>query len=47
MTDEELRRLAEWIVQTCLLFGATPATAYLVAGTFIQGLEEQYGMEAR
>lgn len=34
------KRLAEWIVETCLLFGTTTETAYKVAAVFIEGLEE-------
>lgn len=31
--------LAEWVVTTCLMFGASVGTAYKVAGLFIEGLE--------
>ena len=34
-----LAELAEWVKMTCLMFGASPATAYKVAGTFVEGLE--------
>ncbi len=32
------KTLAEWVVNTCLAFGATVATAYQVAGLFILGV---------
>lgn len=38
--NEEIKILAEWVKDTCLLFGASPATAYTVAGTFANGLEK-------
>lgn len=38
-TDLDLEQLAAWVVQTCLLFGTTHATAYLVAGEFLRGVE--------
>jgi hypothetical protein len=31
-------KLAEWVVTTCLQFGASVATAYQVAGLFIKGI---------
>lgn len=33
------RQLAEWVVQTCLMFGASVVTAYRVAALFIEALE--------
>lgn len=35
--------LAQWLVETCLMFGASVHTAYLVAGVFLQGLERKKG----
>lgn len=35
LNDQEL---AQWVVQTCLMFGATVATAYQVAGLFVAGV---------
>jgi hypothetical protein len=38
----EAGRLVElglWVTQTCVLFGATPATAFLVAAAFVEALE--------
>lgn len=35
-TDQEI---AQWLIDTCLRFGSQTSTAYLVAGTFIKGLE--------
>ena len=32
------RDLAAWIVQTCLLFGASVPTAHKVAAMFVEGL---------
>jgi hypothetical protein len=34
------RQLAEWVVTTCLLFGASVATAYQVAGLFVRGVKQ-------
>jgi hypothetical protein len=36
-TDEAL---AEWVKNTCLMFGATLATAYQVAGLFVAALHQ-------
>lgn len=38
MTDQEL---GEWIVQTCLIFGAEVTTAYQVAAVFLRGLQHE------
>lgn len=38
--------IAEWIVATCLLYGASESTAYLVAGHFLQGLERDASARA-
>ncbi len=38
MSDKEL---AEWVVATCLMFGASVATAYQIAGLFVQGSREK------
>lgn len=35
MTD---RQIAEWIVETVLLFGGSVSTAYRVAGLFVEGV---------
>lgn len=32
---------AEWVVNTCLLFGTTVQMAHTIAGIFIDGLERQ------
>jgi hypothetical protein len=32
--------LAEWVVATCLLFGASVGTAYQVAGLFVEGVRQ-------
>lgn len=32
------KKIADWVVNTCLVFGSTTATAYQVAGLFVQGL---------
>ena len=34
-----LRQIAEWVVNTCLLYGTTEATAYQIAGLFLKGLD--------
>lgn len=36
LNDEQL---AEWVKDTCLLFGTTVETAYKVAAMFIEGLK--------
>jgi hypothetical protein len=36
-TDKEL---ADWVVSTCLLFGGTLETAYIVAGYFVQAVKD-------
>lgn len=36
VTDADL---AEWVKDTCLLFGTTVETAYKVAALFIEGLK--------
>lgn len=40
--EGEILRLAEWVKNTCLLFGTSPATAFTVAGTFAHGLEQDW-----
>ena len=34
-----LTEIAEWVKTTCLMFGTSPTTAYICAGTFVEGLE--------
>lgn len=38
MTEAELRRVAEWVVETCLINGSEVHTAYAVAAEFVKGL---------
>lgn len=38
----DLIQLAEYVKDTCLLFGASPYTTYTVAGLFVQGLEREW-----
>ena len=40
--DAELARIGHWVIETCLLFGAHRKTAYLVAGAFIEGVENAW-----
>jgi hypothetical protein len=40
LTDREL---CDWIVETCLRFGASIHTAYIVAGLFIKGVRQRAG----
>ena len=35
------REIGEWVIQTCLLFGASLHTAYMVAGIFLKGLSDE------
>lgn len=37
--NKALADVGEWVAGTCLLVGASPATAYQVAATFVVGLE--------
>lgn len=34
-------KIADWVVQTCLLFGSEVSTAYKVAAAFVEGLEQE------
>jgi hypothetical protein len=38
MTGPERRRILDWIVEGCLIHGATEYTSYLVAAEFARGL---------
>jgi hypothetical protein len=35
------RELADWVVNTCLMFGTSVGTAYWVAGTYVGSLEDE------
>lgn len=37
----DLRRLADWVVETCLLHGASLYTAFTVAGLMVKDFEEE------
>lgn len=39
MDAAELEKCAKCVVATCLTFGTTVATAYKVAGLFVEGLQ--------
>lgn len=39
LPDKDKRTTLDWIVTTCLLFGSTRYTAYLVAAEFARGLD--------
>lgn len=41
LTLEERTRVLEWIVDTCLLHGASLSTSYLVAAQFAHGMEPE------
>lgn len=34
------RQIAEWVKETCLLFGSSVQTAYTVASIFVEGLQQ-------
>jgi hypothetical protein len=34
-----MKQIAEWVVNTCLLFGSSVPTAHIVAATFIEGIQ--------
>lgn len=36
--DHDPKKLAQWVVDTCLAFGTTVKTAYHVAGHFVDGV---------
>lgn len=36
---DRLVELGLWVVQTCVLMGTTPSTAFLVATAFVEALE--------
>jgi hypothetical protein len=38
------KEIAEWIVNTCLLFGSSVPTAHIVAATFIEGIQNSRSM---
>ena len=40
--DIALSEVAKWIADTCLLFGSTSGTAFIVAGEFVKGLKNEY-----
>ena len=41
MSRERQIEVADWIVETCLVFGTSVHTAYHVAGLFIEALEQE------
>lgn len=45
MSEQQLKYLAkigQWVVETCLLFGTTPKTAFTVASMFVEGIEYEW-----
>lgn len=40
--QEKLEKAAQWLVETCLLWGTETHTAYLVAGEFTKGLAREW-----
>lgn len=43
-TREGKIEIADWVVETCLAFGTSVHTAFLVAGWFVQALDEERGV---
>lgn len=43
LTKPSEKEMAEWVVKTCLLFGASIKTAYKVAGLFVEGIVIERG----
>jgi hypothetical protein len=39
--DQALLDLGLWVIDTCMLFGSTPETAWQVAATFTKGLRRE------
>jgi hypothetical protein len=39
--NQRLAEIGAWVVQTCLLMGASPTTAYEVAAAFVEGVERE------
>lgn len=40
--DQGLLVAGEWIKSTCIFFGSSPQTAYLVAAEFVRGLNRDF-----
>lgn len=40
LTKDRKIEIADWVVDTCLTFGTSVATAFLIASEFIRALEE-------
>jgi hypothetical protein len=38
------KEIAEWVVNTCLLFGSSVPTAHVVAATFVEGIQNSRSM---
>jgi hypothetical protein len=38
------KEIAEWVVNTCLLFGSSVPTAHIVAATFVEGIQNSRSM---
>lgn len=36
-----LHELGDWVVETCLLFGASATTAYKVAALMVEGIDRE------
>jgi len=45
--EAQLVRVGQWVIDTCLLFGTQPKTAYLVAGAFVEGVEAAWRKQGR
>jgi hypothetical protein len=43
--NERLAQIAAWVVQTCLIFGSSPSTAYTVAGLFVEGIAREWSKQ--
>jgi hypothetical protein len=42
-TDQHHAEIGQWVVDTCLLYGASVATAHIVAAHFVRGLKGEDG----
>ena len=45
LTPEQQQKLDEygdWVIQTCLMFGAEPVTAYNCAAAFVEGVTSEW-----
>jgi hypothetical protein len=50
MSDQEqqyLEKIGRWVMETCLLYGTTPKTAFTVASMFVEGIEHEWSKQRK